>query len=76
MGDVNHPEQVAAAIKDAIPWMHMCGSCDAGLPMECSCPKTDPRKVIHALFESLMAVTMNNVGLPEPKPTVVYDPPS
>lgn len=27
-------------------WLNQCGSCDAGLPMSCSCPGDDPRSVI------------------------------
>lgn len=36
-----------AAIK--AEWLNVCGSCDAGLPMACSCPAGDPRGVIAAL---------------------------
>lgn len=34
-------------------WLNQCGSCDAGLPMTCTCPDDDPRNVIHALVEHL-----------------------
>jgi hypothetical protein len=27
-------------------WLRLCGSCDAGLPMNCTCPKDDVRPVI------------------------------
>jgi hypothetical protein len=37
-------------------WLHQCGSCDAGLPMDCTCPPSDPRSVILALVERLDAV--------------------
>ncbi len=39
----------AEAVKDALPWMQQCGSCDAGLPMGCTCPQGDPRVVISRL---------------------------
>lgn len=31
-------------------WARQCGSCDAGLPMSCTCPTGDPRTVIAALL--------------------------
>jgi len=36
-------------------WLDQCGSCDAGLPMNCTCPSGDPRSVILALVERLDA---------------------
>jgi hypothetical protein len=36
-------------------WLDQCGSCDAGLPMDCTCPPGDPRAVILALVERLDA---------------------
>lgn len=34
-------------------WLNMCGSCDAGLPMSCTCPDDDPRSVILALVREV-----------------------
>jgi hypothetical protein len=34
-------------------WLQVCGSCDAGLPMSCSCSEPDPRGVISALCDLL-----------------------
>lgn len=31
------------------PWLAQCGHCDAGLPMDCTCPQGDPRTVIAQL---------------------------
>lgn len=37
-------------------WLDQCGSCDAALPMGCTCPDGDPRAVILELVERLDAV--------------------
>ena len=34
-------------------WLSQCGSCDAGLPMSCTCPDGDPRGVILELVHKL-----------------------
>lgn len=34
-------------------WLSQCGSCDAGLPMNCTCPNDDPRSVILTLVNHL-----------------------
>lgn len=34
-------------------WLSLCGSCDAGLPMSCTCPDGDPRAVILKLVDHL-----------------------
>ena len=34
-------------------WLSQCGSCDAGLPMNCTCPDDDPRSVILTLVNHL-----------------------
>lgn len=34
-------------------WLNQCGSCDAGLPMNCTCTTDDPRHVILALVNHL-----------------------
>lgn len=36
-----------------LKWLNSCGSCDAGLPMSCSCPDGDPRNVILELVNHL-----------------------
>jgi hypothetical protein len=30
-------------------WLAPCGSCDAGLPMQCACPAADPRAAVSEL---------------------------
>lgn len=30
----------------ALPFLNQCGSCDAGLPMDCTCPQGDYRPVM------------------------------
>lgn len=35
-------------------WLNQCGSCDGGLPMNCSCPDTDPRQVIADLYSEVV----------------------
>lgn len=39
----------------AAPWLQPCGACDAGLPMACTHPDGDPRIVIAALVDALVA---------------------
>lgn len=34
-------------------WLGMCGACDAGLPMGCSCTGDDPRPVMLLLIEEI-----------------------
>lgn len=34
-------------------WLHLCGSCDAGLPMDCTCTGDDPRAEILRLVNHL-----------------------
>lgn len=34
-------------------WLQLCASCDAGLPMGCTCPTCDPRNVISALVDEV-----------------------
>lgn len=38
-------------------WLTVCGHCDAGLPMSCTCPTTDPRAVIATLCDALDEAT-------------------
>lgn len=40
-------------------WLKLCGSCDAGLPMGCTCPDDDPRNVIKALVDHLEHLYVN-----------------
>jgi hypothetical protein len=37
----------------AAPFMQLCGSCDAGLPMSCTCPTPDHRPVIADLVDEV-----------------------
>jgi hypothetical protein len=37
-------------------WLQVCGSCDAGLPMNCTCPRGDYRRVFAPLAAALKAV--------------------
>lgn len=36
-------------------WLNLCGSCDAGLAMNCTCPAEDPRTVIAKLVREVEA---------------------
>ena len=38
-----NPETLAAEVE---PWLRECGSCDAALPMACTCPPGDYRVVL------------------------------
>jgi hypothetical protein len=46
-------EQFAWVEDEFGDWLNQCGSCDVGLPMDCTCPPGDPRAVILALVERL-----------------------
>jgi hypothetical protein len=35
-------------------WLNLCGSCDAGLPMNCTCPDGDPRIIILDLYNEVV----------------------
>ncbi len=39
--------------KIAAKWATQCGTCDAGLPMACTCPTGDPRPVISQLINEI-----------------------
>jgi hypothetical protein len=41
------------------PFMRMCGSCDAGLPMNCSCPPGDPRPIVSRLAAEVERLRAN-----------------
>lgn len=41
-------------------WLNQCGSCDAGLHMNCTCPDGDPRNVILALVVHLEKIYTNH----------------
>lgn len=41
---------------EVAPWLELCGSCDAGLPQSCTCPAGDPRLVIAALVDEIVAL--------------------
>lgn len=42
-------------IEDA--WSKICGPCDGGLPMGCSCPSDDPRTIIGWLIGHIKVLT-------------------
>ncbi|MDB5716350.1 MAG: hypothetical protein JWO15_3747, partial [Sphingomonadales bacterium] len=39
------------AVEEYASWLQPCGSCDAALTLDCTCPSGDPRSVIAALAE-------------------------
>jgi hypothetical protein len=56
----------------AEPFMRVCGSCDAGLPMNCTCPPGDPRPIVSRLvaeIERLRAATPATNQPPAGDPT-------
>lgn len=44
-------------------WLSQCGSCDAGLPMSCTCPDNDPRTVILQMVNHLDRIYDNHTLL-------------
>ena len=40
-------------LDDIKPWLNICGGCDAGLPMSCTCPDGDPRPVMARLVAEI-----------------------
>ena len=59
-----HPEAVKAIYGDqppidhdalaaeVEPWLQQCGSCDAALPMSCTCPKGDYRNILLKVWQA------------------------
>jgi hypothetical protein len=47
-------EALAAEVE---PWLRECGSCDAGLPMACTCPKGDYRNILLKVWRAYEALT-------------------
>ena len=37
------------------PWLQQCGSCDAGLPMSCTCPAGDYRNILLKVWQAYKA---------------------
>lgn len=35
------------------PWLNQCGSCDAGLTMNCTCPKGDIRPLLLMIYNAI-----------------------
>lgn len=51
-------------LKRAEPFLNVCGSCDAGLPMSCTCPDGDYRPVMSALCDEIAALHALIADLP------------
>jgi hypothetical protein len=47
------PVRTSDPIKLAEPFMHQCASCDAGLPMSCTCPTEDYRPAMLGLIREV-----------------------
>ena len=47
-----NPEALAAEVE---PWLQQCGSCDAALPMNCTCPPGDYRNVLLKVWQAYQA---------------------
>jgi hypothetical protein len=47
-------DQLAAEVE---PWLRECGSCDAALPMACTCPPGDYRSVLLKVWRAYEALT-------------------
>ena len=47
----------------AATWLQQCGSCDAGLPMSCSCNAGDPRPVMAALVDEVRRLRLDVLSL-------------
>jgi hypothetical protein len=46
-------DKAYALIEKAQPYLQLCPSCDAGLPMSCTCPPGDSRTVLQELVTAL-----------------------
>lgn len=53
-------EPLGDVVERAKPWLALCGSCDAGLPMSCTCPDGDPRQVISDLVAEVVRLRIEN----------------
>ncbi len=40
-------------LKKAEPWLQLCGSCDCGLPVDCTCPTGDYRPAMLLLYREV-----------------------
>jgi hypothetical protein len=53
--NVSSPSEFAALEAEVLPWLELCGSCDAGLLMGCTCPKGDFRNTMLKLWRAYEA---------------------
>lgn len=44
-------------------WLSLCGACDAGLPMGCTCTGDDPRGLIQEMVSHLYQIYSNHTLL-------------
>lgn len=53
-------EALAAEVE---PWLNLCGSCDAALPMNCTCPEGDYRNILLKVWQAYeAAITVREFG--------------
>lgn len=45
--------EIQQRAEDAARHVNLCGSCDAGLAMACTCPTEDPRQAISDLIDAV-----------------------
>lgn len=47
------PSGIAKILERAEPWIKQCGTCDAGLSLDCVCQTGDPRPLISEMYGEL-----------------------
>jgi hypothetical protein len=52
----------------AEPFLNPCGSCDAGMPMSCTCPTGDYRPVMLDLVREVERLRAKQTAGPKPPP--------
>jgi hypothetical protein len=45
----------AQLASEVMPWLEVCGSCDAALPMACTCPPGDYRNILLKVWRAYEA---------------------
>jgi hypothetical protein len=68
--DFEVPAALAAEVE---PWLRECGSCDAALPMSCTCPPGDYRNILLKVWRAYEATAAEVKVLTETATKVAYE---
>lgn len=62
LSHASEPVSEELDLNEVRPWLRLCGSCDAGLPMGCTCPSADPRPMILRLVQEIERLRAGRLG--------------